>query len=219
MQNVRILQLGAAFVAVAVLGVAAMKWARPAPDPKDQFREAVVVLGITNDKHRQLRSEFEFASLEMERNPCNDSLRQIAGQTAVAYYETLLERPFVKAKLEMTQRNLCSGKIDGKWVPAEPLTLIQAFHNGLRLPWECLPADWRTPTDLALQAKLEADIRGWRLTSDALTGTLGLLAKPWDNSPHARACEAPPSQVDRSPRTQLPLVSAPPDSWSNGRRR
>jgi len=194
--------------------------ARPeSVDPHQQYQEAATALGLTDRKHEQLRDDFEKAAIALERNLCDDSLRQVAGQTAVEYYETLLEKPLAKAGLGMTQRGVCGVKDKGGKVSVtEALSLVYSFRNGLRLPWDCMPAHWRTPSDLALQAKLEADIREGHLTADALTGTLGLLAKPWELSKLASLCKPQPGYTQNSYAKPLPLLSPPPDSWS-GRRR
>lgn len=189
--------------------------------PKSQFRDAAIALGVTDAKRKALRADFETATLLMDREPCNESYRKTAGQSAVTYYETLLERPFIRAKLEMTNRSVCASNANSAQMTRaqEPLSLVQAFHNGLRLPWDCMPDEWRTPSDLALQAKLELNIKSARLTSDALTGTLGLLATTWENSPQARACNpTAPYRSQSDYRAPLPKLAPPRDSW-DGRAR
>jgi hypothetical protein len=217
-----LVQLGTIFVALCVLAVVGSKLAERRPlDARAQFLAAAAELGITDRQHNELRADFERSTIAMERDPCNENLRKLAGLAAVEYYETLLEKPFVKAKLTMTQRNVCEAKIDGRPVANDPLSLVDAFNRGLRLPWDCLPQEWRTPSDLALQATLETNIRTLRLTSDSLTGTLGLLAKPWENSHFAQRCEPrePRRSYSDNSRPNLPVIAAPPDSWNGPGRR
>jgi hypothetical protein len=224
MRQIGLAEVGASIAICFVLAVIATKlMERPPTTPRSQFREAAIALGITEAKHQALREDFEQTTILMDREPCNDSYRRVAGQAAVAYYETLLERPFMRAKLEMTQRSVCAVKINGKattHTPHEPLSFVQAFQNGLRLPWDCMPDEWQTPPDLALQAKLELNIKTGRLTSDALTGTLGLLASSWEGSVQARNCEPTASRISSSSsRGNIPLLAAPKDSWDGGGRR
>lgn len=199
-------------VAAGLCVAAVLLW--PAGGPKDRFSAAVNELGVTDTIHTKLRDDFERAALEMQRAPCDEDARARVGRAAVAYYETLLEKPFVKANLRMTRRGVCTGQGEAK---SEPLSLIEAFRGGLRLPWDCMPEEWRTPLDLALQAKLEGDIRSIRLTTESLSGTLGLLSQSWEQSSYRHACE--PRAPRPESKKRLPILAEPVDDWSRSRRR
>lgn len=218
--SVRAVQFGAAgFCLILVLALVAARAVWKPATPRERFLEAFAAQGVPAKKLAEIRLQFERASLDKERDPCNDSYRMIAGQAAVEYYEVLLEKPFLRAKLTMTDRNVYSSDSRGAIVRREPLSLAAAFNQGLRLPWDCLPDEWRTPVDLALQSKLESDIRDGRLTSDALEGTLGLLSRPLEKSPHLSSCVEKTTVKPNTYTKRLPLLAAPPDDWSGSRRR
>ena len=173
-----------------------------------RFFAAASQLSITDSVRSSLRQEFSHALNEMERNLCDNSLREIAGQTAVAYYEALVEKPVIKAGLQLNRRGICE-PANGS---TEPLTLSQFNPNGLRLPWDCMPGSWRTPLDLALQAKLEQYLRSGVLTSESLTGTLSALAKPsFDSAFNARCTHSHNYLTSSQNNTwnQLPVLAGP----------
>lgn len=217
--RISLILAGATALAVVLVVMLVASLLKPLT-PRERFQDAAASMGTSTAKVAELRDQFERTILQKDRDQCNDTHRLLAGEAAVAYYETLLEQPFIKARLSMTRRNVCSLDEHGVVIASDPLTIVTAFRQGLRLPWDCLPEEWRTPRDLALHARLEGDIRDGRLTSEVLTGTLGLLARPWEQSPRSRGCDAKPTAYyPNSYKQPLPLLAAPPDGWSGGRRR
>lgn len=211
--------VAALFVALLlVAGVGGKLLVKPPQNARTQFSEAAASLGISEKKRIELRGDFERAMDAFLQNTCDENLRNIVGVTAVDYYETLLEKPFSKAKLYMTSSNVCAVRPNGELAATDPLAIAERFQRRLRLPWDCMPDDWRTPVDLALQSKLEASIHNGTLTSGSFTGTLALLAMPWEKSPQRNICRVAQPAMDRS-RPNLPVLAAPRDSWSEGSRR
>lgn len=201
----------AAIVAAAYL---ASHWRSPPDEARTQFLKAATKLGITEAKRTALRNDLQQALLEMERYKCEENQRLVAGQIAVAYYETLLEKPVVAANLHMTRRGICEVRSEK---PEEPLALARPFYGSLRLPWDCMPSEWRTPLDLALQAKIEQAIELGLLTTEGMTGTLGVISKSWNESQFKRQCA--PRTVYEAPSypRNLPVLAAPRDSWDRRR--
>lgn len=188
--------------------------------PQRSFAKSAEALGLTESARQEVRSEFSLRLIEMEADPCNYTRRKNAGRAAVAYYETVLEKPFVAARLTIAKRGICETSKEEAGYRMDPFSLVHEFRKGLRLPWDCLPIEWRTPEDLALQAKLEANIRNGLLNAQSLTGTLGVLSTPWELSPYAARCQIrPTSHSHDGSRRSLPLISSPPDDWVGSRRR
>lgn len=182
----------------------------PQADARTRFMQAAATLGITDEKRKMLRDDLQRDLIYMESDKCDETRRALAGLSAVAYYVTLLEKPVIAAKLHMTRRGICEVATEK---PEEPLSIARNFSGGLRLSWECMPGEWRTPLDLALQAKIEQGIALGVLTSEAMSGTLGVAAVSWKDSQfHARCSPAQRYEPSSSFRN-LPVLSAPRDSW------
>jgi hypothetical protein len=207
--------------AVAVMVVAgtglALSLNREA-DPKVTLEQAALTLGVTNEVRLKLRQDFQKALLDMERDLCEETLRDKAGKVAVRYYETLLEKPVIAAGLEVTYHNRCRPRPDANSHPFERIIAGHGLGSNLTLPWDCLPDHWRSPIDRALQARLERVISVGHLTNDSLTGTLALVARSTKLSPIRSICHRPSHESSRQP--NLPLISEPTDDWDRrGRRR
>lgn len=206
-----------ALAAVAVTGAALAVWQLSGSDHNASFEQSASKLGVTEELRADLRHQFEKDLLGMEREICDESMRDKAGRTAVKYYETLLERPVIDAGLEMTYDSRCQLRADRNSHPFERLFAKRGLGSNLTLPWDCMPARWRTPLDRALQAKLEHVIGTGLLTNDSLTGTLAVVARPTKLSPIGRLCNQPAYRHERRP--NLPLISAPTDDWDRQSRR
>lgn len=210
---------GLAAFAFATAGAAAIGFRSKPADPRAEFRNAAVAVGVTDELREELRTTLTRAMIALENDGCDEIVRDRAGKAAVAYYETLLEKPFAKARLHMTRRGVCAVTREDLANRADPLSLVADFQNGLRLPWDCMPIEWRTPSDLALQAKIESSIRSYLLSSEDLKGTLGILAKSWENSSLWRRCRAKQFPNSSNSRSPLPLIASPPDDWDRTPRR
>ena len=180
-------------------------------DATSSLEQAAARLGVTDASRERLREDFRYALLEFGKDTCDEENRTRAGKAAVAYYETLLEKPFTEAGLEMTAEALCQPATRRGVHPFEVLIL----GGRQTLPWGCLPLAWRTPVDLALQARLEQAIRSGTLTSSSLTGTLALIAQPLPGGHLVNSCRRPNKD---SSRRDLPVNAAPNDD-SGPRRR
>jgi hypothetical protein len=187
------------------------------PDHNDLLEKAAVKLGVTSEVRAALRQQLLKAMHDMDRELCDESLRDRAGRAAVQYYETLLEKPVTEAGLEMTYHNRCQLRLNRGSHPFERLFSVSGIGSNLTLPWDCLPDHWRTPIDRAIQAKLEQVLRAGYLTNDSLKGTLAMLARPTKLSPISSLCNRPSYSSDR--RRELPLISAPTDDWDRTPRR
>ena len=181
------------------------------------LEQAAIGQGVTDEVRAKLRQDFAKALIEMERELCDEWLRDRAGKQAVLYYETLLEKPVIAAGLEMTYHNRCQPKLNRNSHPFERLINGGGLGSNLTLPWDCLPDHWRTPTDRALQAALESVLRAGHLTNDSLTGTLALIARPTMLGPLPGLCRRPPPDIYQRP--NLPLIAEPTDDWDRRSRR
>ncbi len=187
------------------------------PDNSSLLEKAALKLGVTDEVRTTLRQQFLKAMNDMQSELCDESLRDRAGRAAVQYYETLLEKPVTEAGLEITYQNRCQVRLNRNTHPFQQMFAVSGLGSNLVLPWDCLPGHWRTPTDRALQAKLEQVLRTGHLTNDSLKGTLALLARPTKLSPIPALCNRETSSSNRRP--NLPLISAPTDDWDRTPRR
>jgi hypothetical protein len=196
---------------VAVAGTLAAVLFLAEPDYTTSIEKAAANAGVTDELRLKLRLDFEKSLVEVGQEPCDEGLRDRVGKAAVIYYETLLEKPITAAGLEMTYASRCQPKLDPRTHPMEIILAHQGLGEGLSLPWGCLPSHWRTPADRAIQARIEHLIRTGMLTSDSLSGTLAIVARPKRGSPIAAMCAARSHFSGR--REQLPVNAAPTDDW------
>lgn len=208
--------IGAA-VAVAVTMVAvAVAWSMtPVATPQARFLEAVQRLGLTDEIRAELSEALRAGLNDIEELPCDEGIRERAGAAAVAYYETLIEKPMAVAELAISHNSQCQAQTDKKAHPVEPLVHHRTLGGNLRLPWTCMPDRWRTIPDRVLQTKLEAGMASGRLPSEALSGTLALIALPLRRGPLAHECNKPAPAY----RPNLPLQAAPVDEAERASRR
>ncbi len=200
---------------VALVG-AAIAWSYASDDHKSSFERAAAKFGVTDALRADLRQQFQKTLVEMDRDICDETLRDRAGKAAVAYYETLIEKPVTEAGLEVTYDSRCQSRPDRNRHPFEQLFMQRGLGSNLTLPWDCMPSHWRTPLDRALQAKLEQMIISGRLTSESLSGTLAIISRPTKLSAIPGMCRRASSDTARR---NLPLINAPTDDWDRGRRR
>lgn len=186
-------------------------------DHRASLAEAAARLGVTDEVRASLRNDLQKTIGYLGGDLCDESLRDQVGRAAVAYYETLLEKPVMEAGLEMTYDSRCMPRISLGTHPFEALRSRGGLGGNLTLPWNCLPEKWRTPTDRALQARLEQLIKSGHITSESLTGTLAVIARPTRVSPLRGLCRRPTHEVSRS--RPLPLNYVPPDDWDRAHRR
>lgn len=187
-------------------------WMTPPPSPILIFERTAANLGITADRRKELSDALQSAFRDLEEVPCDEGLRERAGAAAVAYYETLLERPLLVANLGMTYESLCQPKLDKNAHPLEPLLNRRGLGMNLKLPWSCMPVTWRPPVERALQTRLEGYLASGRIPADAFTGTLALIATPLKRSPLRHECQSS-SSGGSGYRRPLPVEAAPRDDW------
>ncbi len=178
------------------------------------FERAAAQLGVTDASRAELRERARSELTKLQSEICDESFRDRAGAAVVAYYETLLERPLVQAGLEMSYETRCQKKTDSNAHPLQALLARRGLGVRLALPWDCQPSHWRTPLDRAVQSRIEQLIAAGLLTSDSLSGTLALIARPMHVSPLRKSCRRP---TDNSTRRRLPLIASPPDEDTRSR--
>lgn len=202
---------------VAVLLVGGLTyWFSTETDSTTRFEQAAAKLGITDTVRAELRLKFQTALLNMEADVCEEGLRDEAGKAAVLYYETLLEKPVTEAGLTITYDSRCQQRLPKDTHALEFLIAQRGLGKNLVLPWACMPSRWRTPIDRALQSKLEHIIGSGRLTSESLSGTLAVLAKPTKLSSLKGVCTRTQSF---GPPRQYPVLPGPNDAALQTRRR
>ena len=185
-----------------------------------RFAESAAKLGVTEEVRQELREQFQKELQKMDGDLCEETYRVRAGKAAVKYYETLLEKPVLAGGLEFTYDNRCQHRTGFQVHPLERMLSVKGLGGNLTLPWDCMPSSWRTPTDRALQAKLEKMLSVGYLTTDTLSGTLAVIARSPKLSPIASICRRP-AESSRGYRraSDLPLISTPTDDWDRGSRR
>ncbi|MCB1549989.1 MAG: hypothetical protein KDJ41_19480 [Hyphomicrobiaceae bacterium] len=184
--------------------------------PTVTFERSLQKLGLTDATHAGLRDQFQLALQNMQEDMCDESLRDRAGHAAVAYYETLLEKPLSDAGLTGTYDHRCQPLAEKGMHPLTYLLTRRGLGSNLTLPWACMPDRWRGPRDRALQSRLEYFLRAGFLTTESLSGTLKLIARPLETSPLKYRCR---KFRHDSRRRHLPTLAAPSDDWDRRRRR
>lgn len=187
-------------------------WLTPPSNPILAFDRAATELGVTAERRKELSDTLQAAYNDLEEVPCDEGLLDRAGRATVAYYETLLEKPLLAANLGMTYESFCQPKLDKNAHPLEPLLNRRGLGMNLKLPWTCMPLNWRPPLERALQTRLEGYLASGRIPADAFTGTLALIATPRKRSPLQHECRSS-SSAGYSQQRSLPVERVPLDDW------
>ena len=206
--------LAIAIAVVIVAAAVAMTWALALPSASQRFATSALELGVTDAMREQLGAALQSALTDLDEVPCDEGLQSRAGKAAVAYYETLLEKPIVAAGLMVTFDSYCRELPSKNDHPLTPLVRRLGLGANLRLPWSCMPDGWRTPLHRALQTRLEAGLATGRLPADALTGTLSMIARPQKQGALAYQCNRRALPY----RPNLPVQAAPQDDWDRAPR-
>ena len=122
--------LAALIIAVALaIGAGAAVWALAPTTAAQSFEATAHELGITEATRESLGKALHAALRDMSEAPCDDGLHARAGRAAVAYYETLLEKPILAAGLNVTYDSFCTTLPTKDDHPLTPL--LQRWQSGV----------------------------------------------------------------------------------------
>jgi hypothetical protein len=208
-------------IALPVVAAAmALGWLlKPASIAAERLERAAGELGVSDAVRHELGETLYFAFRDLDEVPCDRGLHERTGKAAVAYYETLLEKPLLKAGLTVSYDTFCEQPPTADIHPLAPLLARRGLGGGLKLPWSCMPERWRTPTHRALQTRLEYYVGSGRLPAEGLSGTLALIARPMRQGALQGECLRPSYGGAPQHRPNLPVQAAPLDDWDRVPRR